>query len=101
MPNRAVWWWLPSVLPYLLVPSSGAAVAGEPITVEVVEGLAEKWDWPLRLERASESYEVPALGLVRLPTKYAGGGVVADRRGPIALHASAVLKAAPGPYRLI
>jgi hypothetical protein len=100
MPNRVVLW-LAAVLPCVTVLSSGAAVAGEAITVEVVEGLAEKWTWPLPLSRASESYEVPALGLIRLPTKYAGGGVEADRRGPISLHATAVLKTARGPYRLM
>jgi len=100
MPNRVVLW-LVSVLPYVPFLASGAAVAGEPIRVEVVEGLDEKWTWPLSIEKASESYEVPALGLVRLPTKYAGGGVEADRKGPIALHASAVLKTVLGPYRLV
>ncbi len=75
--------------------------SGETVTVEVVEGLAEKWTWPLAFGKATESYEVPALGLVRLPTKYVGGGVEADRRGPIALHASARLKTITGPYRLM
>jgi Protein of unknown function (DUF1553)/Protein of unknown function (DUF1549) len=100
MPNRVVLW-LASVLPCVPVLTSGAAVAGEPITVKIVEGLDEKWAWPLSIGTAPETYEVPALGLVRLPTKYAGGGVEADRKGPIALHASAVLKTASGPYRLI
>ena len=62
---------------------------------QVEEGLTERWAWPLQSGRASESYQVPALGLIRLPTKYAGGGVEADRRGPMAVHASAVLKTAP------
>ena len=100
MPNKVVLW-LASVLPFVTILSTGVTVAGEPITVEVVEGLAEKWAWPLPPGMASESYEVPALGLVRLPTKYAGGGIEADRRGPVALHASAVLKTVPGPYRLM
>jgi Protein of unknown function (DUF1553)/Protein of unknown function (DUF1549) len=100
MPNKVVLW-LASVLPCVPVLASEAAFAGEPITVEVIEGLDEKWTWPLSIGRASESFEVPALGLVRLPTKYVGGGVEVDRRGPIALHASAVLKPAPGPYRLM
>ena len=100
MPNKVVLW-LVAVLPCLPILSSRPAGAGEAITVEVVEGLAEKWAWPLSLGRASESYEVPALGLVRLPTKYTRGGVEADRKGPIALHATAVLKTAPGPYRLM
>ncbi len=100
MPNRVVLC-LAAVIPFVPVVSPGAAAAGEAIRVEIVEGLAEKWAWPLATGGASESFEVPALGLVRLPTRYAGGGVEVDRRGPIALHASAVLKAAPGPYRLM
>jgi Protein of unknown function (DUF1553)/Protein of unknown function (DUF1549) len=101
MPNRVVLW-LATVFPCCLpVLAAGAAVAGDPIVVEVVEGLDEKWSWPLPSAKPSESFEVPALGLVRLPTKYTPGGVEADRKGPIALHASAVLKTVPGPYRLL
>ena len=100
MPN-SVALWLSAVLASLTPLSTGGAVAGEAVTVEVVEGLAENWAWPLPPGRISESYGVPALGLVRLPTRYAGGGVEADRNGPIALHATAVLKTAPGPHRLM
>ncbi len=100
MPNKLSVW-LTSVLVGMPVLAYGAEDAGEPITVEVADGLDEKWAWPLSTGKAPESYEVPALGLVRLPTRYAVGGVEADRKGPIALHASAVLKTAAGPCRLM
>ena len=93
--------WLAAVLPGITALSSGAVAAHEVVTVDVVEGLSEKWAWPLSLGKVSDAYELPALGLVRLPTKYAGGGVEADRRGPIALHASATFRSTVGPYRLM
>jgi len=100
MPNTVILW-LAAVLACVPVLSPGAAVAGESITVDVVEGLGEKWAWPLSVDQASDSFAVPALGLVRLPTKYVAGGIEADRRGPIALHASTVMKTPAGPYRLM
>jgi hypothetical protein len=100
MPNRTVMG-LAVALCGITALSSGAAVAGDVVTVEVMEGLPEKWAWPLAPGKASETYDVPALGLVRLPTKYAAGGVEADRRGPIALHASAAFRSPSGPFRLM
>lgn len=92
---------LAAVVPCALILLSGKVPAGEAITVEIREGLPEKWTWPLRSDTSSELYEVPALGLVRVPAKYSGGGVEVDRRGPIALHASVILKSPTGPYRLL
>ncbi|HEY2156088.1 MAG TPA: DUF1549 domain-containing protein, partial [Isosphaeraceae bacterium] len=100
MSNRVVLR-LASALSCVPALASGAAFAGAPIRVEVVEGLDEQWSWPLTCGQPTESFDVPALGLVRLPTKYARGGIEADRRGPIALHASTVVRAVSGPYRLI
>ena len=56
---------------------------------------------PARSEPTRNRTRCPRLGLVRLPTKYARGGIEADRKGPIALHASTVLKSPDRPYRLI
>jgi hypothetical protein len=100
MSNRVVLW-LASALSCVPALAAGAAFVGAPIRVEVVEGLDEQWSWPLTSGQPTESFDVPALGLVRLPTKYARGGIEADRRGPIALHASTVVRPVSGPYRLI
>jgi hypothetical protein len=100
MSNRVVLW-LASALCCVPALGSDPPAASKPITVDVIEGLDEKWSWPLTISQPTESFEVPALGLVLLPTKYARGGVEADRRGPIALHASTVIPPFSGPYRLI
>src|SRR5262249_25844874 len=100
MSNRVVLW-LASALCCVPALASDPPAASEPIRVDMVEGLDEKWSWPLTIGEPTESFEVPALALVRLPTKYARGGVEVDRRVPIALHASPVIRPASGPYRLI
>src|SRR5262249_19842914 len=100
MSNRVALW-LASALCCLPALASNPPAASEPIRVDVVEGLDEKWSWPLTIGQPTESFEAPAMGLVRLPTKYDRGGVEADRRGPIALHASTVIRPVSGPYRLI
>ena len=100
MSNRVVLW-LASALCCAPALAPNPPAAGGPIRVDVVEGLDEKWSWPLTTGWPTGSFEVPALGLVRLPTKYDRGGVETDRRGPLALHASTVIGPVSGPYRLI
>ena len=92
---------LAAVVQCALMLLPGNASAREAITIEISEGLPEKWAWPLQSVKLPESYDVPALGLLRLPARYGSGGVEVDRRGPIALHASVTFKSPTGPYRLL
>ncbi len=80
---------------------AGRAPAGEPVRVELFEGLPKGWSWERPDAGPTELMEAPAMGFPRLPAKYNARGLRIDREAPFALHAEAVLERPAGEYRLI
>jgi hypothetical protein len=81
----------------LLLPGSLTdAGARANIHVTIWEGIPEKWDGAQPKGKASDEYDVPALGFVQIPAKVIKHGVEGDRVGPFALHAVTTLRAPQG-----
>ncbi len=90
---------------FLLCAGRGLVTAGEPVRVEIWEGLPSPWIWDGKSPEApavrTEKYETPALGFVRVPTKYNERGIEIDRDIPYALRAYTSIKTPPGVHRLV
>jgi hypothetical protein len=79
----------------------GSSTAAEGVRVEIVEDLPQPWAWREPALVPSERFEVPALGILRVPAKLNERGIEIDRSSPFLLHAATSLRLPPGPHRLI
>ncbi len=84
-----------------LVSWPGLVPAAENILVDLFEDLPQPWTWQEPALAATDHFEAPALGFVRVPAKLNRRGIEIDRSGPYLLHARASLCVPPGPHRLI
>ncbi|MFO0952389.1 MAG: DUF1553 domain-containing protein [Isosphaeraceae bacterium] len=81
--------------------SAATPTASAGVSVTVWEGIPKGWDWKAPASAPADQFENPVLGFVRLPARLNGRGIEVDRVAPFAVRAEAVLKEAPGAYRLI
>lgn len=82
-------------------PGCGPDCGTPTVRFAIHEGIPEPWKGELPQGEPAETFEAPALGLVRLPIKYSARGIAVDRAVPLALHARVELTAPAGPHRLI
>jgi len=72
-----------------------------PVRVTIWENLPKNWTWQAPPGDASETFDWPALGFVRLPLKYNTRGIAVERSAPFALSAETTIERPAGSYRLI
>lgn len=83
--------------------SLSETTAGEPagVLIEIHEGDFLPREWPGMLTSPVESYRELALGFFRIPWRYVGTGVRADRTSPFWVRAATRVELPEGEHRLL
>ncbi len=89
-----------ALLPLVLVPGLASAAAPE-VTVEILEGVADKKSWDFTPPKPADCFAVPAFGLVGVPKKFSDKGLVLDRSNPVVLRATCTVELPAGEYRFL
>ena len=86
----------------LLASSVTAAEPSLAVRVEICEdGLADKDAWPEEAPEATESFDIPAFGLDRIPAKYVDDGVRGTRPSPSLVRLVANIDVPAGKHRVL
>lgn len=71
------------------------------VTVEIREGIPDQRSWDLERPDVEESFTEPAFGIVSVPKKFNGKGLVIDRDAPYLLVAKSAVQLPDGNCRLL